>query len=160
MNTTVSSTIDLREKSRFSPLYYSYSKPLREVRCFPKTPDFSLWLTVGIAQRGKSSVFPRINRTGNCRVWGNSGGWPQNLYLGGQPPKSPGLTALPISHLLLYARIPRNCLTVRQFGVLFPIPQLAFAGNRRVKEWKRGRVAGKITPEITIIKIRGILFPS
>ena len=28
--TTVSSLIDLREKSRFSPFYYSYSKPLRE----------------------------------------------------------------------------------------------------------------------------------
>jgi hypothetical protein len=39
-----------------------------------------------------------------------------------------------ISHPLLYARIPGNWLKVRQFGVLFPIPQLAFAGNRRVKE--------------------------
>ncbi len=29
-NNTVSSTIDSREKSRFSPFYYSYSKPLRE----------------------------------------------------------------------------------------------------------------------------------
>ena len=33
---------------RFSPFYYSYSTPLREVRCFPQTPQ--------------------INRTGNCRV--------------------------------------------------------------------------------------------
>ena len=30
-------TIDSREKSRFSPFYYSYSKPLREVRCFPRS---------------------------------------------------------------------------------------------------------------------------
>jgi hypothetical protein len=38
------------------------------------------------------------------------------------------------SHPLLYSRIPRNRLKVRQFGVLFPIPQFAFAGNLRVKE--------------------------
>ena len=38
------------------------------------------------------------------------------------------------SHPLLYARIPGNRHKVRQFGVLFPIPQLAFAGNRGVKE--------------------------
>ncbi len=40
----------------------------------------------------------------------------------------------PESHPLLYARIPGNRLKVRQFGVLFPIPQLAFAGNHMVKE--------------------------
>jgi hypothetical protein len=40
----------------------------------------------------------------------------------------------PTSHPLFYARIPRNRLKVRQFGALFPIPQLAFAGNLRVKE--------------------------
>jgi len=34
--TTVSSTINLREKSKFLPFYYSYSRPLREVRCFGK----------------------------------------------------------------------------------------------------------------------------
>ena len=34
VDTTVSSTIDLREKSRFLLFYYSYSRPLREVRCF------------------------------------------------------------------------------------------------------------------------------
>jgi hypothetical protein len=39
-----------------------------------------------------------------------------------------------LSHPLLYARIPGNRQKVRQFGVLFPIPQLAFAGNRGVKE--------------------------
>ncbi len=39
-----------------------------------------------------------------------------------------------MSHPLLYARILGNWLKVRQFGVLIPIPQLAFAGNRRVKE--------------------------
>jgi hypothetical protein len=31
--TTVSSSIDSREIPGFLPLYYSYSKPLREVRC-------------------------------------------------------------------------------------------------------------------------------
>jgi len=36
--TTVSSLIDLREKSRFSPFFYSYSKPLQEGRCFPDFP--------------------------------------------------------------------------------------------------------------------------
>ena len=45
VDTTVSSTIDLREKSRFLLFYYSYSRPLREVRCFHgvfrKTPYFS-----------------------------------------------------------------------------------------------------------------------
>ena len=41
---------------------------------------------------------------------------------------------LPHEPPLLYARIPRNRLKVRQFGVLFPIPQLAFEGNLRVKE--------------------------
>ena len=35
MATTVSSTINLREKSRFLPFNYSYSRPVREVRCFP-----------------------------------------------------------------------------------------------------------------------------
>jgi hypothetical protein len=52
---------------------------------------------------------------------------------------------------LLYARIPGNRLKV-QFGVLFPIPQLAFAGNhsKRVKE------EGKSTPEITRKEIRGV----
>jgi hypothetical protein len=39
-----------------------------------------------------------------------------------------------MSHPLLYARNPRNRLKVRQFGVLFPIPQLAFAENLKVKE--------------------------
>jgi len=39
-----------------------------------------------------------------------------------------------ISHPLLYARIPRNRHKVRQFGVLFSIPQLTFAGNHIVKE--------------------------
>jgi hypothetical protein len=34
LGTTVSSTIVLREISRFLPFYYSYSRPLREVRCF------------------------------------------------------------------------------------------------------------------------------
>ena len=33
------------------------------------------------------------------------------------------------SHTLLYTRIPRNWQKIRQFGVLFPIPQLALAGN-------------------------------
>ena len=32
-------TIDLREKSRFSPLYYSYRQRLREVRCFRRKKD-------------------------------------------------------------------------------------------------------------------------
>jgi len=40
--TTVSSTINSQEKSRLLPIYYSYSRPLREVQCFPKTPHFSL----------------------------------------------------------------------------------------------------------------------
>jgi len=40
-DTTVSSTIDLRMIPGFLPFYYSYSGPLREVRCFPKTPYFS-----------------------------------------------------------------------------------------------------------------------
>jgi hypothetical protein len=62
-----------------------------------------------------------------------------------------------LSHPLLYARILGNRLKVRQFGVLFPIPQLAFAGNCRVKEIKRVRAAGKSTREITIIKIPGVL---
>jgi hypothetical protein len=64
------------------------------------------------------------------------------------------------SHPLLYARIPGNRLKVRQSGVLFPIPQLAFAGNRRVKELKRVRAAGKSTREIRIRKIPGVLCPS
>jgi hypothetical protein len=37
------------------------------------------------------------------------------------------------SHPLLYARIPGNWLKVQQFGILFPIPQLAFEG-KKVKE--------------------------
>jgi len=40
-DTTVSSTINSREKSRFILFYYSYSRPLREVLCFRKTPYFS-----------------------------------------------------------------------------------------------------------------------
>ena len=40
----------------------------------------------------------------------------------------------PMSHLLVYARIPRNRQKVRQFGVLVPIPKLAFVGNHKVKE--------------------------
>jgi hypothetical protein len=31
-HTAVPSTIDLRNKSRFMPLYYSYSRPLQEAR--------------------------------------------------------------------------------------------------------------------------------
>ena len=64
-STPVSSSIDSREKSRFSLLYYSYSKPLRlrEVRCFPITPYFSYWHTEGILQRGKSKFY------WNCRYF-------------------------------------------------------------------------------------------
>ena len=40
--TTVYSTIDSREKSRLSPFYYSYSKPLQEVRQKEENLDFSL----------------------------------------------------------------------------------------------------------------------
>ena len=58
-STTVSSSIDSREIPRFLPLYYSYSMPLREVRCFPKTPYFSQRHTVGIVQRGKSRYLPQ-----------------------------------------------------------------------------------------------------
>ncbi len=72
VGTTVSSTIDLREKSRFRPFCYSHSKPLREVRCFRKTPYFSWRLTVGIAERSKSRFLPQINRTGNCSMVQNS----------------------------------------------------------------------------------------
>jgi hypothetical protein len=37
LTTLFSSTINSRGgKSRFLPFYYSYSKPLREVRCFPE----------------------------------------------------------------------------------------------------------------------------
>jgi hypothetical protein len=32
--TTVSSKFDLRKIPRFLPFYYSYSRPLQEVRCF------------------------------------------------------------------------------------------------------------------------------
>ncbi len=67
--TTVSISIDSREKSRFPPFYFSKSKPQRQVRCFRKTPYFSLRLTVGIAERGKSRFLPQINRTGNTVVW-------------------------------------------------------------------------------------------
>ncbi len=41
-NNTVSSTIDLREKSRFSPFSYSYSKPLREGQS-PQSAPSTLW---------------------------------------------------------------------------------------------------------------------
>jgi len=58
----------------------------------------------------------------------------------------------------LKARIPRNQQKVRQFGVLFPNPQFAFAGNRkRVKESKE---EGKRTQEIMRKEILGVLCPS
>jgi hypothetical protein len=39
-----------------------------------------------------------------------------------------------LRHPLLYAIIQRNCQKVRQLGILFPYPYLAFFGNHIVKE--------------------------
>ncbi len=64
--TTVPSPIVPRQKSRFLPPYYSYSRLLREVRPPLLPPNFLLGATVGIVEKQKSRFLPWDNCTGHC----------------------------------------------------------------------------------------------
>jgi len=66
--TTVSSSIDLREKSRFLSIYYSYSWLVREVRCFPFSLKSIVLETVvpdtAVERRRRPRPFPQFGGGG------------------------------------------------------------------------------------------------